>query len=676
MRCSRLALVPLLTGCLAVRSQTPSELPTYIVKDAEPSVAGSAAILGGSLLGAPVSSTVIPQSLIREQHQITLRDAVENSAGVVSGTGNGVHDFFVVRGIDSLTGSAVLIDGVPEPEATFHHLYNIREVHVLKGPGAFFFGGNSLAGSVNLLREQPSPAPQSALALGLEAGSFGTFGQELDWSSPNLRLNQFYRRSDGFRDGMDFEAWAVNPSLLWGDEKGRLTLQIDVASVEATPDAGIPTLGDRILPVGRKANFQDADEFSEQDIFRAVLSYEASLGQAWLRSKTYYTDFEWQSKGSVFAGFVPFFMGLEAQPATLARYKPELDDQQRILGTELEILKDVQAGRVTHHLLGGAEATRFTDEYTLATNPGESLHLGSGQRLPPMLPPLPAVAGDATSDVFSLYAADRLEIAGFGSLVLGGRHDWLQFEDDRQRTSRDDDEFSPFAGLAIDLNPQWVFFANAGEGFAPPSTLTQGPRRAPETSQQVEAGFKLASADRRWHGQLAAFQIERKDIAIPDATGILRQNGDQESEGVELEVAGQLTESTKVLAQAAWLDSELTRYAEYQGQQVAPYDGATAPFAPETLARLWLRQELGGGLAVGAGVRYTGEQFIHPDNRLELEATTVVDAAVYYTRANWELALNVENLTDETYYGRGVSSTSVRPEDGLGVFGTLRVRWD
>ena len=660
---------------ITLRAQAPAELPEYVVKGGQPSVANTAPILGGSLLGTPVSTTVIPSALIADQHQITLREAVENSAGVVSGSGNGVHDFFVIRGIDSLTGSAVMFDGVAEPEASFYNMYNIKEVHVLKGPGSFFFGGNSLAGSVNLVREQPSVNAKPGLDLTFEGGSFSTFGQQVDWQSPGLRLNQFYRRSDGYRDGMESESWGVNPSLLWTGNNQTLTLQVEAARSEATPDAGLPTLGDRIMPLDRKASFQDDDESSEQDSLRAVATYESALGRnLFLRNKTYFTQLEWKSTGSVFAGFIPFFQGMEAQPMTLMRYKPSLDDEQRVIGNETELMKDVSLGRTTHHLLGGVELARFTDEYTLDTNPGDSINVFTGQRSPGFLPPLPRSVGDATSDVYSLYGADRIEIPGAFSLVIGGRADWLQFEDDAQRTSRDDEEFSPFAGLSVALTPQIQLFADVGEGFAPPSTLTQGPRREAETSQQVEAGLKFTNAQGNWNGQLAAFQIDRENIAIPDATGITRQNGDQSSQGVELELSGKLTPGTLVTAQYSYLESELEHYSEFQGPQPTRFDGATSPFAPENTARLWLKQDLGEGLAVGVGVRHTGEQFIHADNRLELEATTTLDAGLFYTQKTWDLAVNFENVTDEEVYSRGVSSTSVRPEDGFGVFGTLRVK--
>ena len=63
----------------------------------------------------------------------------------------------MIRGFDSLSSGLVLTDGVPEPESTFYPLYNVRQVEVMKGPTAFLYGGNPLAGAVHLVRKQPQP---------------------------------------------------------------------------------------------------------------------------------------------------------------------------------------------------------------------------------------------------------------------------------------------------------------------------------------------------------------------------------------------------------------------------------------------------------------------------------------------------------------------------------------
>ena len=81
---------------------------------------------------APISATGISDSLNDRQGNRTLKDAVKNSAGANVATGNGIHDFFVVRGIDSLNGGLILIDGVLEPEATFYPMHPLRQLACLR----------------------------------------------------------------------------------------------------------------------------------------------------------------------------------------------------------------------------------------------------------------------------------------------------------------------------------------------------------------------------------------------------------------------------------------------------------------------------------------------------------------------------------------------------------------
>ena len=139
------------------------ELPVYageeIVvtesKEKVPTVSTIATKVPVPIRLTPASIGVVNHGLFQHQSGVVLGDALQNVSGVNIQTVFGVTDFFVIRGFDSLSSGLVLTDGASEPEATFYNLYNLERVEVLKGPGAFLYGGNPLSGSVNLSRKQP-----------------------------------------------------------------------------------------------------------------------------------------------------------------------------------------------------------------------------------------------------------------------------------------------------------------------------------------------------------------------------------------------------------------------------------------------------------------------------------------------------------------------------------------
>jgi len=194
-----------------------------------PRQATTATKLDVPLKHTPASVSVVTGNLIHRQDGKVLGDALRNISGVNVETGSGVYDFFLIRGFDSLSNGLVLTDGTLEPEVTFYNLYNIDRVEVLKGPGAFLYGGNPLSGTVNLMRKQPLFDDFADLTMSY--GSFESFNGSLDYGvssqEENLafRVNGMWRESDGFRDDKDNQTAAINPSLTFRSGSSRRYLR-------------------------------------------------------------------------------------------------------------------------------------------------------------------------------------------------------------------------------------------------------------------------------------------------------------------------------------------------------------------------------------------------------------------------------------------------------------------
>lgn len=629
----------------------------------------------------PVTLSVVPRRLIRDQDGFVLGDALRNASGVNVAPGFGVFDFFTIRGFDSLTGGLVLTDGVAEPEATFYPLYNVRQVEVLKGPAAFLYGGNALAGAVQIVRKQPAGGRFAEASV--TYGRFGTFEGAVDGNAGRadgtlaLRVNGVWQGTDGYRDVGSGSLAALNPALAWRpDEVTRLGLSFEYVRSDWPPDTGVPFVGESgssLAHVPRTRSYQSPFDVSEQDVYRVRVEGERKLGPGLtLRNRFYFTQLNWASDGTLVNGAFPFPDGRTYVIRTLVL----LDDRQRLMGDQLELVSSFRTGSVGHDLLAGIEVSRLQDRFVQDVALLDPIDLlvpverpGGGT---PVILPAFGLAGDSRSLVIAPYVVDRLALSTRWQAFAGARLDRLDYEDRPTGTSRGDTRLSPLLGLVYSPARDVSLHASAGTSFAPPSTQVVGPRE-PETSRQVEVGAKLQLLGGRAFLGASGYVLERKDIAIPDSTGIFKQAGDQRSRGIEVDFSAEPARGLVAYATYAFTSAELTRFAEAVNTPVGPavFDrsGNRPPFVPRHLASLWLSKEFANGLGLAGGVRALSDQFVGDDNRYRIDAYATVDAAAWYRAGRARFAVNVKNLTGTEYATRGfggVSAIPGRPREVLG----------
>jgi TonB-dependent siderophore receptor len=627
-----------------------------------------------SLQDLPVTVSVVPRSLMRDQAGFVLGDALRNASGVTVGAGFGVFDFFTVRGFDSLTGALVLTDGIAEPESTFHPLYNVRQVEVLKGPAAFLYGGNALAGAVQIVRKQPLMARFAEASL--TYGRFNTFEAAIDANTSRrddtlaFRLNGVWQGSDSHRDIGDGSIGALYPSVVWRpDEDTRLGASFEYVRSHWPPDSGLPFVGEsgsQLAPVARERSYQSPFDASEQDVYRFRIEGERKLGdKLTLRNRLYFTQLGWDSTGTLLNGAFPF---PPEERLFVVRTLVLLDDTQRLLGDQLELASSFQTGPVGHDLLAGVEVVRSTDRFVQDVALLDPLDLldpvePAGNPTPVTIPAF-GLAGDSRSLVSAPYVVDRLTLSRKWQAFVGARLDTISYEDVPSGTNRDDTKVSPLLGLVFAPTSTFSLHASAGTAFAPPSTQVIGPRE-PETSRQAEVGAKLQFREGKAFLGASAYTLEREDIAIPDSTGIFNQAGDQRSRGIEVDFSAELSPGFVTYANYAFTDSELTRFAEAvvtpAGPVVLDRSGNATPFAPRHLFNLWISKELRNGFGAAAGLRALSEQFAGEDNRFRIPSYATVDAAVFYKMGRTRFAVNLKNLTGTEYATRGFGGVSAIP---------------
>ena len=644
-----------------------------------PPLSGIDARLPMDAVDLPASFSSVGHPLLTDQTALVLSDALANIAGVNVQTGSANFDIFYLRGFDSLAGGLVLTDGAIEPESTFQHLYNVDKVEVLRGAsGGFLYGGRALAGTVNLVRKVP--VQDNFTQWGVVGGSHGYWQATLDtnWrisDTAGFRLNGMWHTAENFREDNESDAWAINPVFSWQLDRTDITLSLEQVRNEFEPDGGLPIVGGRLANVDRERSYDDASDFFEQDVTRIQLNLRHEISDRLeFRGKLYYTDLDWQSAGTILAGAVDLgFLTL------VARTQSDLDDQQTFYGLQAELASSFETGSVTHEFLVGVEAGRQDDDFRLGVSLLAPVDLVTEALLGNPTPvPIPSQTrfGDVSSDVLGLYAFDRISFSDRFQVVLGGRFDQIDFSGDGTAADRDDDQFSPLAGLVVKPRENVSLYASYSESFEPQSTLVVG-EVIPEEGQQVEVGakFDLGSASLN----LAWYRLEKENIAIVDQTGFPSQTGDQESEGLELEIVAELARGLDLRFGYAYTDAELTEFRELVVFGAGPFDFAildrsgNAPgWVPEHMANLWITQRFDSGFGFGFGGRYLDEQFIAPDNSFAVDSSVVLDAALFYTFNDLQLNLNILNVTDEDYETRAFGPFAVSPATGTEVRAGIR----
>ena len=195
----------------------------------------------------------------------------------------------------------------------------------------------------------------------------------------------------------------------------------------------------------------------------------------------------------------------------------------------------------------------------------------------------------------------------------------------------------------------------------------------PRSVGNIEVGLKYKPTAFDALITASLFDLTRQNTLTSDPVNPFFdvQLGEVRSRGFELEGQANITEGLKALAAFTAYDIEITKDTN------PLLIGKRPNVVPEIMASGWLDYTVQDGplrgLGFGAGVRYVGFSYVDNENTLKVPAATVFDAGIRYTRDNFTVALNVNNLFDNEY----VSScdTQFTCNYGAGRVATLKASY-
>ncbi|PPV06835.1 ferrichrome-iron receptor 3 [Xanthomonas bromi] len=631
----------------------------------------------------PISARVLDRTLLDDAGITDLAGALELASGITKANNlGGLWDSYSVRGFtgDPNFSSDYMVNGFNASRGYngLRDAANTQSIEVIKGPASALYGRGEPGGAINIVTKKPLFQPQNSLDV--SAGRFDNYRAAVDSTGPlsenvAYRLNAMHKDQHSFRDTVDSDNTLLAPSLLWMPTPDTtVSYELEAVRLHTPFDRGVTAInGDaNRLPASR---FLGEPRDGDIDLHSTghQLFVVHGLNATWsLQGGASYRD-------SGMRGFSTEPWTLQADQRTLRRERRYRDYQGRDIAARAELLGNLQAGSVVHHVLFGIDGNRFDDSRfqqraRSAATPYsiDVLAPRYGVAQPGRLSTITDT--DERQQVWGAYAQDQIDLSTRWKALLGLRYDHYQQDlDNRLRgtTQRaSDGVVSPRAGMTFHLDDALSLYASAAAGFRPNSGVgANGQSFAPEKSRALETGLKYVQPGDGLEATLATFRIDKKNVLSldPADTSFSLPVGQMRSQGVELDLLGRLTPRLAASVGLAYTDSQVTR-SSAAAAATGLAEGRRFPNVPRFSGNAFLNYEqpLTGkrSAAVGLGVSRTGERLGSVDSNTDfvLPAYTVWRLVGHYDLSDrLRLYAKVENLTDRRYAAFSYSEQWVYP---------------
>jgi catecholate siderophore receptor len=663
------------------------------------------------LLDTARSVTVVPQQVLKDTAAVSLQDALRTVPGITFGAGEGGNpqgDRPFIRGFDAQGDT--YIDGVRDTGAQTREIFDIESIEVSKGPNSAMGGRGSAGGSLNLVTKMPK-------ANDFTDGSF-TYGTDqtrrytldvnrkfLDDAAFRLNLMSHEQNVAG-RDAINYDRWGVAPSVTFGlGTENRLNLSYYHMQSDDLPDSGIPYgyasptatahVHDKPDDGGNSNNFyglKDRD-FRKTRTDIATISFEHDFNE----DMTLKNTFRHGNSGQDYVLTQPDDSQRNVNRyGTVWRRANTRVSNTDTTTNQTDLFGSFQTLGLKNNYSTGIELTREKSRvsgYNYSTSALQNCSpTGTGNSVSgnctSLANPNPddAYGGTITrnytttetaANTRSIYAFDTIELTPQWLINGGVRYDSFDVTANSPtvHASSDNNFWNWQAGITYKPAENGSIYASFATSATPPgglvgegsdgNPLTAGTATSdlePETTKNYEVGTKWDLFNERLSLTAAVFRTEKDNTRVLVSSGTYQNAGKSRVDGVELSASGKITDKWQVFAGYSYLDSELVSsgLAGRNGAVTAgaaSQDGNEMPNTPKNSASLWTTYQVLPKLTIGGGAFYVDDVWGDTGNTVYVPSYTRYDAmAAYKLTKNIDLQLNVQNLTDKTYYDKAYAS--------------------
>jgi len=623
------------------------------------------------LLDVPQSITIVSEQQIKDQQMLSLGDVVRYVPGITAHQGENNRDQIIFRGTSS--SADFYIDGVRDDVQYYRDLYNLTRVEVLRGPNAMIFGRGAGGGLINRVTKEAGFTPITEFAL--QGGSFRQARASVDFNEAinaraAIRVNAMLENSGSFRDGVELDRQAVNPTVTFVPRKQtKITVGYEHLNDERTADRGITSFHGRPVTVPISTFYGNPDDSHVKAGVNLVsASIEHQAGDLTIRNHTLYGEYD-----RSYQNYVPGAVNSTQTQVTLTAYNN--NTQRQNIFNQTDLTYKFSTGSIKHTLLGGIEVgSQLTDNFRNTgyfNNTATSLLVPYASTVINTPVTFRQSATDADNHLktglAAVYGQDQIEFSRYLQAIVGLRIDSFDLSYHNNRTgenfARQDDLVSPRAGVIFKPVSQASIYANysvsylpsSGDQFSSLTTITQQVNPEKFTNHELGAKWELNP-----HFALTAalYQLDRTNTRATDPSDPTRilQTGSTRTHGFEIGVSGNVTSAWSIAGGYAYQNAFI------RTATVASSAGAQVAQVPHDNFSLWNKYEISPPLSVGLGVIYRSDMFAAVDNSVVVPGYTRVDAAVFYTlNHRWQLQANAENVLNRKYFVNADSNTNISP---------------
>ena len=212
--------------------------------------------------------------------------------------------------------------------------------------------------------------------------------------------------------------------------------------------------------------------------------------------------------------------------------------------------------------------------------------------------------------------------------------------------------FQPFADETLS------YYVNYSQSFSPPSggSYLNATGLRPITGETWEGGIKTKLLDGLTFN-VAGFHTVRQNADLNTSSFFLVQVGEERSQGVEMNLLGQVTDRWSAVANYTYADVRLSDPTN------PAFDGKRQRNVPFNSANFWSRYNLIQNqqhtLGVGLGLVYADGRPGDLANTFDLPAYGRWDGGLFYTRGRFYTNAYIENIFDVNYAASSINSFQV-----------------